>query len=265
MATRKVPFVCASGITLACFRNLTFRLPRGTGAAGKSRRGTVSTPRYVARSGSRSSSEMKPRSRSSRSRRSPRSCWRRLTLRRSSGPMRPCSSSSCSSVRCWNYMVQRKSIPAHPLSGKHARTGPLPPGRHARAPVLEDGGERLGPREVRLPARVTRGAGVAPDHARDVERAPERRVARDPHRYPGVRAQDGNHLCDRASRARAEVVDLAAPAALEERDVARRHVAHIAEVAHGIEVAGAHDGLLAAYLDARELPGERRAHEGSVL
>src|SRR5439155_21607508 len=35
--------------------------------------------------------------------------------------------------------------------------------------------------------------------------------------------------------------------------------------ANGIEVAGAHDGLLAAYLDARELPGERRAHEGGVL
>src|SRR5205823_9372194 len=70
---------------------------------------------------------------------------------------------------------------------------------------------------------------------------------------------------DRATRARAEVVHLAAAAPLEERHVACRHVAHVAEVAHGIEVAGAHDGFLAARLDARDLPGERRAHEGGVL
>src|SRR5207253_3823215 len=65
--------------------------------------------------------------------------------------------------------------------------------------------------------------------------------------------------------ARAEVVDLAAPAPLEEGHVAGGDVAYVGEVAHRVRVADTHDRVLLPGLDQRELPRQRAAHEGRVL
>src|SRR5712691_9764059 len=70
------------------------------------------------------------------------------------------------------------------------------------------------------------------------------------------------HALDRPVYPRAQVVDLARRAALEQRPVTPHDVAHVREVAPGLQVAHQYDRLAEARLDLGDLLREVRGREG---
>src|SRR5437667_4450639 len=66
----------------------------------------------------------------------------------------------------------------------------LPLGSNACAPVVQHRGEGVRPRDPGFPGGIARRFGVAAYDSWDVDRPPERRIARDAHRHTRVRPHD---------------------------------------------------------------------------
>src|SRR6202044_3747359 len=82
----------------------------------------------------------------------------------------------------------------------------------SRAPVLEDGDERLGEVDLGVPTGQLDETGVVPDEHRHVDRAEQLGILPRLNRDPRVRDQDLEKLLDLTRYPRADVVDLSGSA-----------------------------------------------------
>ena len=99
----------------------------------------------------------------------------------------------------------------------------------------EDVAERLVQRVLGLPAGRRMDLGGIADEARDVDRADEVRVLDEPELPPCVREELVGDLGDGHAPSGTDVVDLAGVAVLGEQPVGAHDVAHVVQVAHGVE------------------------------
>ena len=131
------------------------------------------------------------------------------------------------------------------------------------SPILEEIGQGLLERDRAAPADGPLGLLRRAAEDRHVGGPEPRRVLADLDAGSrGLPDEETQHALDGPVHAGAEVVDLARRPALEQEPVAAHDVAHVREVAGGLEVADEHDRLPQPRLDLGDLLGEVRGGEG---
>ena len=123
-----------------------------------------------------------------------------------------------------------------PVTSTFTARRPAAPATRARQ-SCEQVGERLLERDPGLPAGRRRSRDGSPTCAGHVGGAQPAGIDAHLHLAPSRREQQLEHLADRAPAAAADVVGLARVALVEQQPVGAHHVAHVGEVAHGVEIA----------------------------
>src|SRR6266516_774598 len=157
--------------------------------------------------------------------------------------------------------VTRARLPRKRASPAAAVTPSVAAPRSARAPVLEHVAQRLLEGDGGVPPGGLHEFRMVAEEDRHVAGAEPRRVLAHLDLRLGHPEQQVEHLADAPGAPAAQVVDLAALALLERQPVAAHDVAHVGEVALGLEVADRQHRRLAALLDVGDLLGEVRGHE----
>src|SRR4030095_14285258 len=136
------------------------------------------------------------------------------------------------------------------LTGEWPRGGSARRGGDPLPPVVEELGERALEGDLDLPAGGPLDLARIPLQLHHVGGREPRRIGA--HRdalHAGTLEEEVQHLLDGPGAARAEAVELAGLAALQQRPVAAHDVADIRVVALGLEVAHEHHRLAHARLD----------------
>src|SRR5262249_32406952 len=147
------------------------------------------------------------------------------------------------------------------MAGSARRPPAAPAALELLTPVDEDVLQRHLEGDGGRPAGDALEAGAVAEEGGDVRWAQPLRILSYLHLDLSQGQQGLQHLADAIGPAGADVVDLAGRAVLEGEPVRADHVAHVGEIALGVEVPHAHHRRPQPLLDLGDLLGEVRGHE----